>query len=204
MKVRFKTLSVRQTQLLLHRAIDPLTAPRALLQLLAAHRRSEVDRQRWEHMHLGESIHVDSPRWRAVPFHPVLIPWLAPYFGLSPRGPVDPEPERSHRRLVRAARALGIELVQDVLRRTHVFYRLAATADPSLVAKEMGSCSDLVRARHWPRVCLERNLGMDADAFFGLTPAACGREGWADEVAAWFKNHRGLGRESGGHGRQCE
>lgn len=209
MKDWFKTLSVRQTQLLLQRAIDPLTAPRALLQLFSGHRRSEVDDQRWEHINLGESIHIDSRLWRVVPFHPVLIPWLGPYFRLEPKRLVDPKPELSHLRLVQAARKLEIKLVPDVLRRTYTLYRLAKTGSPSLVAREMGSGNDMVRALYWPRVCLGGALEMavEANAFFDLTPAACGRNGWADEVAASFKADRilyGLGREVGGHKRKRE
>lgn len=183
-RIRPQILSISETRLLLQRGIDPVTAPRALLQLFAAHRRGEVDEQRWENIQPGAPIQISTDRdlwWRHVPFHLVLIPWLAPYLRLSPKGLIDPAPQRSRRRLALAFRNLGVKLHLNLWRRSYAAHRFAITRSWPAVALEMG-----LHARFARESFLSPVNDSDAEAFFGLTPTACGRSNWADEVAASF------------------
>jgi len=164
--------------MLLARGITPETAPHALLRLYAGHHMVEAEHRMWENIQPGRGIFIPGGYpWpaRFVPWCPALSAWLGsfiPSAGLVDRG------EPLARRLHRAAAHLGIALPSNALRRTYAAYRLAFLRDRVVVAAEVGRPITAFRRLLW-----SPPSSSDAAAFFGLTPEACGRPRWSEEVA---------------------
>jgi len=178
-------LELSTVRLLLADIVTPLSAPQATLGLFAGLRRREAENFDCE------DVCVDSARRRIagilvtgrrglvryVSASSALHGWLSPYLGM--RGPIVWPTSLAHR-LRTWARRHGLRLTHSTLRRTYATCRLASTRKFELVALEIGWNLSL-----WSAHMVLLPALADADAYFDLTPEACGRPGWAQEVAAW-------------------
>ena len=178
-------LGIPEVGILLKDIITPGTAPLTLVQLFAGLRRRETDgfQVRYSTEYSSPvALVVASERAirgyaRTVPVCPALAAWLAPYTSLTAMC----APRHADRQLRRRAAAAGLVLPPSVFRQTYALYRLALTHCVGHVAMEMGVTE----------VPLRKHLGLpvsgaEAAEFFSLTPEACGRPQWTNEVRAWF------------------
>ena len=182
-------LTVDAARSLLNHVITPATAPHVITRLFAGLRKAEANAFSWgdmvfdgDHQRIAE-VHVDELRTfhqhhcRLVPACPALQEWLRPFAGLT--GSITRNSKTS-RFVHEESLKCGVTLGHSVLRTSYAAYRLAQTRDVGLVAQEIGSSNNwFFRPIQWP------SSVENAQLFFGLTPGACGRPEWAQEVAAW-------------------
>lgn len=179
-QIRQEVGPLEQVRQLLRDRIEPAAAPVTLLQLFAAHRGDEAREQEWENLKAGLPILIRSggERRREVPFHDVLVAWLKPYLKLVSEQRLSGRLQLSSQSPVRAIRGLGL----GECRYLYATHRLAITGDVSLVARELGIPGEV--SLKWLTWSIASRA--EAEIFFGLTPEACGRGNWANEVATAF------------------
>jgi site-specific recombinase XerC len=178
-------LEVNHVRHLLAHAVTPETAPHAVARVFAGLRETEARALAWHDMLLDSEFHriagirVNNGRGfhRYVPAGCALQEWLAPFLGM--RGRVSRH-SNVGRQFREQARRHGLRLGYNILRCSYATHRYNQTRDLAFVANEMGVGTVLWRKLLW----LPRRFD-DAELFFQLTPEACGRPHWAQEVAAW-------------------
>lgn len=108
---------------------------------------------------------------RQILLSPVLRAWLSPFLGrVSGR---IASAERSQRRISEILAKEGIAWPRNCLRHSYSSYRLALTGDSNLTKAETGNSLPMLE-RHYH--CITSKAA--AEAYFSLTPEACGITDW--------------------------
>lgn len=165
--------------------VTPASAPWLLLPLFAGARGSETDELLGASgspdlfsPHMQVPLHSRSGQmWRLVPMCSALAAWLAPYqefVGTPWSG------RNAERLLRRQLAAQGLRFARGEWRATYATYRVALTRNLDMVGMELGIHQVV------PRTLFQPVTSLEAEEFFSLTPAACGRPQWAAEAAAWI------------------
>ena len=120
-------------------------------------------------------------RPRSVSIQPVLDAWLRPLYCRNGYISSRKDP------LLRVAKVLkreGIVWQNDWLRHSYCSYRLAQTGDPIQTAEEDGHSVEILVRRY-----LKLVNRAQAEAYFALSPEACGIGDWERRVADYLASH---------------
>lgn len=165
------------------RDTDPEYVLLLAIAMFSGIRTDESQQLHRRHVAPGECIRVTAKiaktrKPRSVPIQPVLDAWMRPFYGRN--GLVNSRKDP----LLKVAlvlKAEGILWKHDWLRHSYCSYRLAQTGDLRGTAQEDG---------HSIEVLVDKYLKMvspsEAEAYFALTPEACGIHDWEQRVAAFI------------------
>jgi integrase len=142
---------------------------------------SELPRLRWSdvrltptpdfphgHVQIRAEIAKKGKR-RLIPIQPCLRAWLLPH--VREDGPVMPSPEAARTRRGRVFRSAGVTPKRNALRHSFATFRLAATGDAKLTARELGHPSvDLVYSTYAELLTRPE----DAAAYWNVKPENAG------------------------------
>ncbi len=118
-------------------------------------------------------------RPRSIPIQPVLDAWMRPFYDRNGYLNSRKDPLL---KVALALKAEGIAWQNDWLRHSYCSYRLAQTGDPLKTAQEDGHSVEILVHKY-----LKLVSKTEADAYFALTPDACGIGDWDARVAAFIK-----------------
>jgi hypothetical protein len=182
MNSSMKFLNNDITRSILRDVITPDGAPHTLLRIFTGARKAEAERCFWSHLFSKRDAAILATSCgsrRLVPICRALSAWIEPYFGLD--GRMDPHGSADRRFRVKLSR-LNIELPASVFRKNYTFNRLVVGVQRMQVLRELGYNAPLPLFDS--AVCKPISEAQ-GEEFFRLTPEACGRPQWPQEVAAW-------------------
>lgn len=164
--------------------------PRLLLLALgffSGIRHAELGRIDWKHIHSDDKIVVEPKvgklrdRRRTIPVLPVLKLWLQPFIGRA--GFVLPYLSTRDKTSAKL-RGQGGQWKRNGLRHSFASYRLADTNDLMGTADEDGHSATILETVYRDRV-----TKVAAEAYFQLTPEACGQTDWDERVRQYLEEN---------------
>lgn len=164
-------------------SLDPEMVILFVIPLFTGIRADELQRLTWDDVNPNENFAIPAKAAktrlpRSVPILPVLAPWITPFYG--------------HTGLLSSRRdpqlLIGSTLVQaqipwkrNWLRHSYASYRLRVTNDIIATALECGH-SPATLTRYYLSLASKAR----AQAYFKLTPEACGISDWDDKVKSYL------------------
>jgi site-specific recombinase XerC len=162
---------------------DPEDVLVLVLGLFCGIRLNEIQSLRMSDVTPDENIMVRAEysmlrKTRSMPLLPVLAAWLRPFYGrggclISRKGP--------QIRIGKLLQAAGISWKRNWLRHSYCSYRLCDTGDLMETSKEAGHSPAILATKYLKLVTKSQ-----AEAYFALTPEACGITDWQERVAKFI------------------
>ena len=185
-----RVITVAEARAMLTALDDPWSLLYLALSLFTGIRHDELLRLTFDLIKQGSIVDVSAEisktkGRRTIPIQPVLEAWLAPFYGRS--GLVIPVSDRQLkvRMFLEHSNEPGLPAgwERNWLRQSYCSYRLAQTGEVTETAQEDGHYAYVLE-----RVYLDLSQKADAQAYFSLTPEACGKPGWYEKTKAFLKD----------------
>ena len=134
-------------------AADADIVPSIVIGAFAGVRNAEIGRLRWEDINMNDGVIVLSPsitktqRRRMAVMPANLIAWLESYAG-EKAGPIVPFPKGIFKKRARAAKAAGISVSENSLRKSYISYKMAECRNAAEVAEQCGNSVEMVQVNY--------------------------------------------------------
>ena len=156
-----------------------------VLDLFTGFRKSELVQIKMDRVDLQAELitvpkHISKTgEQRRMPLLPVVAEWFGPFCGRAGFVALRTDP---HECISEVLKTHGITWQHNWLRHSYTSYRLRATGDAEGTADESGHSEAVLFRNYFKRVSKP-----EAEAYFALTPEACGITDWPQRVAAFLK-----------------
>ena len=156
-----------------------------VLNLFAGFRKSELVQLKMDRIDLQAELitvpkHISKTgNQRRMPLLPLVAAWFGPFCERSGYVALRTDP---HDCISEVLKAHGITWQRNWLRHSYSSYRMMATGDVTGTAEESGHSVAVMFHNYYKRVSKP-----EAEAYFALTPEACGITDWPQRVAAFLK-----------------